>query len=39
MQIIIPQLPKVKNGQMDAEELQKFLFSLQLVIKKIAEKV
>jgi hypothetical protein len=39
MKIILPQLPDVKNGQMDAEELRRFLYALQLVIKEMSEKI
>lgn len=39
MQIIIPMLPEIKNGQMDPEELRRFLYALQLVIKQMSEKI
>jgi len=39
MQIILPTLPQIKDGKMDDVELRKFLQSLQIVIKQIAEKI
>ena len=39
MKIVLPMLPEVKNGQMDPEELRRFLYALQLVIKEMSEKI
>jgi len=39
MNIIFPQLPNIKNGQIDPEELKKFLHSLQTIIEKIAKAI
>jgi len=39
MNIIIPKLPELKNGQIDPAELQSFLFALQQIIDKIAKAI
>ena len=39
MNIILPQLPDIKDGQIDPEELRRFLFALQLIIDQIAKAI
>jgi len=39
MNIIIPKLPELRNGQMDQTELRSFLFALQQIIDQIAKAI
>jgi len=39
MFVAFPKIPELKDGKLNEEELLKYIYNLQLIIKKIAEKV
>ena len=39
MFVEFPKIPEVKDGQINADELYRYIYNLQLIIKKLAEKV
>lgn len=39
MFVEFPRIPEPKDGQINAEELYKYIYNLQMIIKKLAEKI